>query len=99
LKSQITAWKLLASFIKPSGFLRGFGIIRTNGSFILISKYLEPGSTLILNFLKPEATGIDKINELPDPGIDWCWAVLYYHEELPVPSIKKIELLRFQFHI
>jgi hypothetical protein len=44
---------------------------------------LEPDGTLILNFLNQEATGINKINELPDPGIDQRWAVLYYYEELP----------------
>jgi hypothetical protein len=76
-------------FHKTWWFFEGFGITGTNGSLILISKYLEPGGTLILNFFKPEATGINKINELPDPGIDQCWAVLYYYEELPVPGIKK----------
>jgi hypothetical protein len=79
-----TAGFFAASFIKPGGFWRGLeGLGFPVASLILISKYLEPGGTLILNFLNQEATGINQINELPDPGIDQRWAVLYYYEELP----------------
>jgi len=86
-------------FHKTWWFFEGFGITGTNGSLILISKYLEPGGTLILNFFKPEATGINKINELPDPGIDQCWAVLTIMKNFQFRVLKKVELFRFQFHI
>ncbi len=51
-----TAGFFAASFIKPGGFWRGLeGLGFPVASLILISKYLEPGGTLILEFLKPRS--------------------------------------------